>query len=320
MKKVFVTGITGLLGTNLTIALLREGYTVVGLVRDKNRYKGIITKNLFLVEKSLDSDLTQELKDCNYVIHIAANTNQNEIAYKNYYKINTLATQKLYEQANKAKIKRFIFISTANTVGYGQYENTYNESVAWKYPHKKSLYAFSKKQAEDWLLKNQKSTEIIILNPTFMLGAYDTKPSSGKIILMSLNKSIVFYPKGGKNFIYINDVVKAIISSFNKGKVGERYVLANENLTYKEFFKQLKALTNQKQLLIPIPISVLKVVGLIGEVLKFFKVKTALSLSNMNALCIHNYYMNYKSIKDFNLTYTPIEKAIKEAVDYFENK
>ena len=35
MKTVFITGANGLLGTNLTLKLLEEGYGVKALVRDK---------------------------------------------------------------------------------------------------------------------------------------------------------------------------------------------------------------------------------------------------------------------------------------------
>ena len=58
-----------------------------------------------------------------------------------------------------------------------------------------------------------------------MLGAYDTKPSSGKIILMGLNKKLLFHPPGGKNFVHVRDVAKGLISCLEKGKNGERFVL-----------------------------------------------------------------------------------------------
>src|SRR5690554_7967565 len=86
-----------------------------------------------------------------------------------------------------------------------------------------------------------------------MIGAYDSKPSSGKIILMGLKKRIVFYPPGGKNFVPVKDVVNAIINAFHKGTSGEKYLIAGTDLSYKTFFKELRNITTQKQILIPIP-------------------------------------------------------------------
>ncbi|WP_449401652.1 NAD-dependent epimerase/dehydratase family protein [Chryseobacterium wanjuense] len=53
MKKVFVTGITGLLGANVVIKLLKNGYCVIALVRKESGYLGKKNENLILVEGDL---------------------------------------------------------------------------------------------------------------------------------------------------------------------------------------------------------------------------------------------------------------------------
>ena len=70
MKRAFLTGISGLLGTNLAIDLLQNGFLVTGLIRDKSRYKGISHGNLTIVEGSLDIDLTDSLKHVDIFIHV----------------------------------------------------------------------------------------------------------------------------------------------------------------------------------------------------------------------------------------------------------
>ena len=69
--------------------------------------------------------------------------------------------------------------------------------------------------------------------------------------------------------------------------------------------------------MIPIPNKLLSFLGLIGDVLRKFKIKTDLSSSNMKALQISNYYSNQKSIEELGVQYQPIDKAIKDAVQYF---
>jgi dihydroflavonol-4-reductase len=93
--------------------------------------------------------------------------------------------------------------------------------------------------AEELLMKasEKMKTEVVIVNPTFMIGPYDTKPSSGKIILMGYNKRISFLPPGGKNFIHVKDAAAAVCNALKYGKNREKYLLCNENLTYREFFK-----------------------------------------------------------------------------------
>ena len=320
MRKVFITGITGLLGTNLTNELLKYDYKIVAITRNPNKYIGERNSNLELVKSDLFDDYTKYLEEIDIVIHMAAETATNIARYSDYEKINYDATVRLFEYARKQSVKQFIFISTANTIGYGNIHSLGNESLKIKKPFSQLEYAKTKLKAEAYLLANNQRIEVKILNPTFMIGPYDSKPSSGKIILMSLNKKVVFCPPGGKNFVAVKDVVKGIINSFEHGKSGERYLIAGENLSYKTFFKKLRKEQQQKQILIFIPKFILKILGCAGSLLRVFKIKTSLSLVNTRILCVNNYYCNKKSVEILKLEYSSFETCLRETLKYFENK
>lgn len=320
MDKLFVTGITGLLGTNLTINLLNQGYKVFGLLREQSKYLGPKHKNLTLIRGSLFDDFTTLFKEIDGVIHIAAITQQNRIHFSDYKQINCTATLQLLHTAIKEHVKRFIFVSTANTMGFGSLSVPGCENTPIKHPFSNSLYAKSKQETELELLKHTKKIDLIIINPTFMIGAYDSKPSSGKLILMCWKKNLVFYPPGGKNFVHVNDVCLGIIKSLKQGKSGEKYLLANENLTYLEFFRKVNLITNQKPKMIKIPLCILRLIGYIGDVLRYVHIKTNLSSTNMTALSINNYYSNRKSVTELQANYQPIDNAIHVAVEYFKGE
>lgn len=320
MKKVFVTGITGFLGTNVLLKLLNDAYFVIALVRQENSCVFEKNENLQLIEGDLFTDLSSYLKNVDYFIHIAAETSQDLLSYEDYKKINYDATVYLYSQCIASNVKKFLFVSTANTLGFGNLKELGNEKTPQKFPFTQSFYAKSKLEAENYLLQNNSETEVVILNPTFMLGAYDRKPSSGKIIFWAWKKRFVFYPKGGKNFVHVEDVANGILNAIEKGKNGEKYLLANENLKYKAFFQKLNSITNQNPIMIPIPGPVLILLGFVGDFLRFFKIKTDLSSVNMKALRINNFYSNEKSIEELGITYFSMEKAISSAVEFFKNK
>lgn len=317
MKKVCVTGATGLLGTNVILKLLQNGYSVTALVRQKSSWLGEENENLKLVEADLLCDISVYLTDINCIIHVAAETRQNLIRYDEYRKVNYEAVVNLFTHAELMGVKKFLFVSTANTLGFGNTAFLGSEKAPQIYPFTHSLYAQSKLEAEEYLLKNSKNTDVIIVNPTFMIGAYDSKPSSGKIIFWVWKKKLIFYPKGGKNFVHVEDAANGVVNAVEKGKNGEKYLLANENLSYREFFKKVNRITRQNPIMIPIPNKLLSFLGLIGDVLRKFKIKTDLSSSNMKALQISNYYSNQKSIEELGVQYQPIDKAIKDAVQYF---
>lgn len=317
MKKVCVTGATGLLGTNVILKLLQNGYSVTALVRQKSSWLGEENENLKLVEADLLCDISVYLTDMNCIIHVAAETRQNLIRYDEYRKVNYEAVVNLFTHAELMGVRKFLFVSTANTLGFGNTAFLGSEKAPQIYPFTHSLYAQSKLEAEEYLLKNSKNTDVIIVNPTFMIGAYDSKPSSGKIIFWVWKKKLIFYPKGGKNFVHVEDAANGVVNAVEKGKNGEKYLLANENLSYREFFKKVNRITRQNPIMIPIPNKLLSFLGLIGDVLRKFKIKTDLSSSNMKALQISNYYSNQKSIEELGVQYQPIDKAIKDAVQYF---
>lgn len=320
MKKVFVTGATGFLGAHVVIKLLKNGYFVFALVRKKSSYFGEENENLKLIERDLFSDVSSYLEKVQFVIHIAAETSQNLISYQHYKQINYDATINLFSQAVEKKVEKFLFVSTANTLGFGSLESLGDENSIQKYPFSQSFYAKSKLEAENRLLQNNKTTDVIIINPTFMLGSLDYKPSSGKIIFWGWKKKLIFYPKGGKNFVHVEDVAKGIVNAVDKGKNGEKYLLANENIKYRAFFEKVCTATNQKSVVLPIPDFVLFALGLLGDFMRFFKIKTNLSSSNMKALRIDNFYTNQKSVKDLDMTYLPTKRAISDAITFFETR
>ena len=328
MEKIFVTGANGLLGTNLVNILLERGFYVIGLVRNRAKYHGSVSKNLELVEGGLTDDSVEKLvpvlMDCDYIVHVAAETSQNLLRYSDYREINYAATVLLFEAAVRCSIKKFIFVSTANTLGYGSRKRgddfhgySGSELASIRAPFDNSLYAQSKREAENYLLANNHRTDVIIVNPTFMLGAYDSKPGSGKIITMFWKKPVIFYPPGGKNFVHVADVADGIIKSLSQGINGEKYLLANENLSYREFFEKMNTQTKRNPLMIKIPALVLLFLGFIGDILRIFRIKTSISPVNMKILCISNFYSNKKSVLELNITYQPIDKAISDAIKYF---
>lgn len=318
MKKIFVTGINGLLGTNLINDLLEQGFDVKGLIRNKSKYQGRIHPNLELIQGDMFIDLLGFLNDVDAVIHIAAETSQSLTRYSEYWKINYNATVQLFNAAVHCKVKKFVFISTANTLGFGSINDFGNELKGIRYPFSASYYAQSKLEAENYLLQNNDKMEVIILNPSFMLGAYDTKPGSGRIILMGWKRKIIFYPPGGKNFVHVKDVSQGTINSLQKGVNGEKYLVANENLSYSDFFSKLNKLTNSKPLMVKIPKQFLLALGYIGNVLRKLNIKTSLCSVNMEILCIENFYSNKKSVTELDIQYRTIDSAIIDAVNYFK--
>lgn len=319
MEKVFVTGANGLLGTNLVLQLIESGYSVYALVRNRKNFLHSGLKNVTLVEGDLSDakKLAVQIKGCQYVVHIAANTSQKLLKLKDYYDTNVLGVKNMIDACIENQIQKLIYIGTANTYSYGNEANPGTEEYPIKYPFTKSLYALSKNQAQEIVDQASARLNITTISPTFMLGAYDTKRGSGRIILMAMDKRLIAYPSGGKNFVHVSDVAKAIIKAFGLKQSGQKYIIANENISYKEFYKKVISQNNQKTILVPIPDLLLHLVGLLGDFIRQIGIKTEVSSANTKILTIRNFYTNRKAKQDIDIEFTPIEKAIDDALKYF---
>src|SRR5690606_10400587 len=96
---VLVTGISGLLGTNLTLLLLEQGYQVKGVVREVKAMPFSDHPRFTMIQSELTGNLETHLNGVDCVIHTAAVTRQDLISYADYYRFNYTETVRLAEAA-----------------------------------------------------------------------------------------------------------------------------------------------------------------------------------------------------------------------------
>lgn len=323
MKKVLVTGANGLLGANIVRQLNDQGYMPKAMTRrssNKLSLKGA-RYELFEGEITNEKDVFEAVSDCDYVIHSAARTTPSPSNLEAYRASNITATKNLIKACRYYQIKRFIFVSTANCFTNGTLSEPGNESSGFMPWLKASGYAYSKFLAQEEVLMNVEKYAFpaIVVNPTFMIGANDSKPSSGKLLLYGYNKKIVFYPAGGKNFVNVEYAADAICKALTKGDLGEAYLLAGENMTYKDFFIQIAKQTGRRKILIPIPSMILSLMGRFSDLLeKLFSLSLPLNTANARLLNLDNYYTNKKAVLGLDMKNTEIELALANAIDWFK--
>lgn len=322
MKKVLITGANGFLGSNVARELFRKGYEVKLMIRPSADVSVIedIPSEVFYGDISEEAEVMKAMEGCNFVVHTASITEQWAVTFREYERVNVTGTKNVVKACLAHQVERLIHVSTANTIGPGNKNRPGTELNSFTLLNVNSGYISSKYIAQQYILEQVEKAKLpaIIINPTFMIGPYDAKPSSGKLILHGMNKRVVFYPPGGKNFVHINDVCTGIISALEMGKIGDCYLMAGENLTYKEFFSLLNKVSGQRSKLIRIPEFVLKIAGIIGTLSGIFSpVSRKLNYSSAYMLCLYNYYSGNKSERELLLKYTPIENAIDNALKWF---
>jgi len=318
---VLVTGANGLLGHHVVMELLNQHHGVHIIVRSK--------KNIFFDLNAVhvvEGDFTdyytllQAASHCNAIIHIAAVTATDLLKYDDYRSVNVAGTALVLRIASELNIHRIVYISSANTVGYGNEQLPGDERFNIQLPFTESLYAQSKAESETLMVEaSQKANRhVVIINPTFMIGSYDTKPSSGKLILMGYKRKLLFIPGGGKNFVSVRNVAIAACNALTQGRNGERYLASGVNLSFKKYYTLQQEVGRYSQHIIILPDLVLVVLGKIGDVVRMMGIKTDLCSMNLKQLIIREYYTNAKARNELNLPDTDIKPTIKEAIDWFK--
>ncbi|GGC34013.1 3 beta-hydroxysteroid dehydrogenase/Delta 5--_4-isomerase [Parapedobacter defluvii] len=319
---VLVTGANGLLATNTILVLLSRGYRVTGLLRNTNKFLLPSHPNLRLAVGDIThpESLEKAVVGCDSIIHCAATTDQNLLRYEAYHRINVTGTENVIQAALKHAVKKIVYVGTANTFGYGSLQVPGNETLPPKAPFSQAWYAKSKLEGQQRILAVGHQLAVTVVSPTFMIGPYDGKPSSGAIIRMGYGRKLILHPPGGKNFVNVEDAAAGVVDALEKGKNGEAYLLAGENLTYRQFFRKLGDQTGQHALLVQIPRAVLSTAGYLGNFMRFLGIKTPLSSVNMKILCVRNYYANQKARAELGTTFHPIESGISKAIHWFKTQ
>ena len=310
-----------MLGANVVRQLLLLNYQVRVLVRESSNMTVLEDLNLSVRVGNITDvdDVVDAAQGCDTIIHIAADTSQHYTSLAEYNDVNVNSVRHIIEAAQRRAVGRVIYVSSAAVFGFGTKEQPGDESDAIKLPFCDSLYIQSKADGQQLILAAAKKspTDFIVVNPSFMIGAYDSKPSSGKIVKMSYRKPIFFVPPGGKNFIHVKDVAIGICHAIEKGRNGECYLMTNENLTYAEFFKIVEEVSGYKSFQFHLRASLLKTFGLLFSLLNKLGIKSSFNWINARILCVGNYYSSRKAVNDLNMPQTSIRVAVTDAIKWF---
>lgn len=319
--KVLVTGANGLLGSNIVRQLLKRGMQTRAMIRpdarllsldgcDPEYFAGYITSH---------EDVKKAVAGCDYIIHTAAITDPTLPRLSDYMKVNVDGTQNIIDASITNKIKRLVYISSTNSIGYGSKENPGTEEKPPMKPYTDSFYAISKYKAEQKVINavSRNGLNAVILNPSFMIGPYDSKPSSGRLLLIGYKDRIVFLTHGGKNFVPVEDVAIGSCNALTKGRTGEKYLLTNSNLSYKEFYDIVDTITGYKRYKIIMPSWMVRFTGLLGSIGSYSGKQVLLNYNNAKILTVQNFYRADKAIKELDFPQSDIKIAITKALNWF---
>lgn len=248
--RAFVTGGTGLLGSNLVRQLVGAGYGVRVLVRDLKKAERQFAGLTVEVVKGDMTDVdgfTTALAGCDVLFHAAAyfrEYSQPGDHWQILKQINVDGTIRLLENAEKQGVHRAIYVSSSGVIGPRDGGGMADESCPPGKLSHENLYFRSKVEAEkavDRFLETHTLPVIQIL-PGWMFGPGDAAPTdSGQIVLDFLNGKLpgVLELPGRVSIVDARDVAAAMIQSVERGVSGERYIASGQSYTFAQVIELL---------------------------------------------------------------------------------
>lgn len=327
MSVDLVTGATGLVGGNLVRTLIEYGRNVRVIIRKESNTSCLDEiQGIDIIEGDITniSTLQHACKGVEYVYHCAALISMLPRMAEMMWNVNVEGTRNVIQAAITNSVRRLIHCSTVDAFGLPETNIPSNESNAWNWDRLglENPYARTKFEAQQSVLDYAKEElDAVIVNPTYMFGEYDLRPSSGQMILEIASGKGLFYPSGGNNFVDVEDVTKAMVVAAQKGRCGECYILGNENLTYREIFTKIATILNINPPQIPLPYPVARVSGWGGDLASMLTGKELKIVTNTVKLgYIDHYYDSQKAVNELEMPQTPIDYAIERAVQWFQNE
>ena len=323
MARVVVTGASGLLGGNLAAELSARGHQVAATRRAGTKVAHLDDLKIEWLDAELGSvpALTKAFEGAAVVFHCAAAVTVKREVTPAMTAANVTGTENVIDACVAAKVNRLVHTSSVVAVGLSTDGKPCDESAAWNFDTAGLVdaYAITKRRAEELVNDARDRIDAVIVNPTYMFGPRDARPSSGKLIVDVVKRRVPGWTPGYNNFVDVRDVARGMISAWEKGRRGERYILAGHDMTYGDVMRTIARVAGVKPPRFKIPRSAAALLGKWGDFLERVGKEPIVNTTQIRYAFTDRFrFTSGKAARELGYTISPLEPAIGDAITWFQ--
>jgi dihydroflavonol-4-reductase len=243
--KILVTGAPGFLGSPLVEGLCQRwppGQLRVLAVAPAPEFSSLGVE-VQVGSILTPADVARALDSVTHVYHLAGFVSRKPADGHRMFEVHVQGTRLLCEAALHAGVKRILMVSTSGTIAVSKRPDEMPDEDSptplelisgWPY------YASKLYQERTARLICGDRIELVMVNPSLLLGPGDVRMGSTRDVLSFLAGDVKLVPPGGLNFVDARDVAAIIPVAMDKGRAGERYLLGGHNMTFAEYFDRIE--------------------------------------------------------------------------------
>ncbi|MGV3540234.1 MAG: NAD-dependent epimerase/dehydratase family protein [Rufibacter sp.] len=312
MKKVLITGGSGLIGQFLLQRLLAEGNSVVALFRET--VSDFAHPNLEWVNGDiLDVVLLKSLvADVQEVYHCAGFVSYSPQDSDWLQQINAEGTANIVDACLENPEVRLCHVSSIAAINRAKNDTVINEDAKWDAGVERSTYAVSKFYAEMEVWRGiSEGLKAVIVNPSIVLGPADWSRSSTQLFKYVADER-PFYTQGFANFVDVRDVVEAIMQLMQGGFWGERFILNGHQTSYLSFFQQVAQQFGKKVPNIKVPNWMAEIIWRVESVRGLLtRAKPLITKETARIAKQEHFYSNAKVKAATGMKFRPLEETVQ---------
>ena len=253
-----LTGGTGFVGAAVLRCLMEAGHNVRALVRPNSNRLNLSGINCEIATGDLTEpeSLKHAVRGCEAVFHVAADYRIWVPDREKMNQVNVQGTLDLIRAAAGAGVSRIVYTSSVATLRLKDDGSPANEDSHAELSDIIGAYKQSKFLAEQEVKRLMADTGIpvIVVKPTAPFGPGDVKPTpTGRLVVEAVSGRMPAYVNTGLNVVHVDDVAAGHLLAYEKGIVGDTYILGGENRTLQWILQTIAELTGQRPPRIRLP-------------------------------------------------------------------
>lgn len=320
---ILVTGATGFVGSAVARQLVSRGETVRVLVRAGGDRRNIADLPVQPVEGDLrdGASLQRALRGCRALYHVAADYRIWVPRPDEIYETNVAGTTRLLRAAAAEGIERIVYTSSVAVLGARPDGEPADEETPVRLADMIGHYKRSKFLAEEAVrgLVRDEGLPVVIVNPSTPIGPHDVKPTpTGRLIVEAATGRMPAFVDTGLNIAHVDDVAAGHVLAFERGVIGERYVLGGENLTLRQILTEIARACGRPPPRLRLPHGLVLPIAFAAEaVSRVTGREPFVTVDGLRMACKKMFFSSAKAQAALGYQARPAETALVDAVRWF---